>query len=400
MGSRSHRLLEAVGRYGGDEFVALLPEVADEHDAERVAQRILEQMKEPILVSEHPCFVTASVGIALFPRDGASVSDLMHSSDSAMYAAKSGERNSHSVYSPPMLAGKGRAKIELETALHRAIERDELVLHYQPKVDPRNVTMVGVEALMRWQRGATLVPPGDFIPLAEETGLIVPLSEWALREAARQARIWQDRFDFQESIAVNLPNRMFERAELVDYIHGVVTEHGVPHRAIMLEIIETDLMKGVKEGSGKAPMTLHRLKEMGIEISIDDFGTGYSSLQYLSDLPIGELKIDRSFVGELGLAPKKSDIVSAIVMLGRALNMKVVAEGVETLRQMEVLTGLGCRLMQGFLFSRPLPAAELQGWCEQNLLNRRAAWIANRSDDGDDAARGRHLRGAPVRIVN
>ena len=395
MGSRSHRMLEAVGRYGGDEFVALLPEVGDERDAERVATRILELMKEPIIVGGQECFVTASIGIALFPRDGASVTDLMRSSDVAMYAAKSHAPNTHALYSP-VLAGKGREKIELESALHKAIERNELVLHYQPKVDARSVRMVGVEALMRWRRNGVLVPPGDFIPLAEETGLIVPLSEWALREAARQARVWQDSFGFAESIAVNLPNRLFERADLVEYIHQVVTEYGVPHHAIELEITETGLMKD----AGNVNMTLHRLNEMGVEISIDDFGTGYSSLQYLSDLPIGELKIDRSFVGELGLAPKKSDIVSAIVMLGRALNMKVVAEGVETLRQMEVLTGLGCRLMQGFLFSRPLPAAELQGWCEQNLLNRRAAWIANRSDDGDDAARGRHLRGAPVRIVN
>ena len=393
MGSRSHRLLEAVGRYGGDEFVALLPEVADERDAERVASRILELMKAPIFVGGQECFVTASIGVALFPRDGASVTDLMRSSDVAMYAAKSRGPNSHALYSP-MLAGKGRQKIELESALHKAIERDELVLHYQPKVDARSVRMVGVEALMRWRRNGVLVPPGDFIPLAEETGLIVPLSEWALREAARQARIWQDAFGFAESIAVNLPNRLFERVDLVEYIHQVVTEFGVPHHAIELEITETGLMKD----AGNVNMTLHRLNEMGVEISIDDFGTGYSSLAYLTNMPISELKIDRSFVRELGLAPKSSDIVTAIIALARSLGLRVVAEGVETLRQMEVLHRLGCRLMQGFLFSRPLPPEEMAVWREQTLLARKASWIVERGDEGpDDAPRSKHLRAANIR---
>ncbi|MDP3822601.1 MAG: diguanylate cyclase, partial [Burkholderiales bacterium] len=236
MGSRSHRTLEAVGRLGGDEFVALLPEVVDERDAERVAQRILELMREPIFVGGQECFVTASVGIALFPRDGTSVADLMRNSDVAMYSAKGAGRNSASLYRPA-LAGQGREKLELESALHKAIERDELVLYYQPKIDVRGAKMVGAEALMRWRRNGVLVPPGDFIPLAEETGLIVPLSEWAIREAARQARIWQDNFGFADSIAVNLPSRLFERTDLVEYIHNAVTTYGVPHHAIELELL-------------------------------------------------------------------------------------------------------------------------------------------------------------------
>ena len=277
LGSRSHRSLEAVGRYGGDEFVALLPEVADERDAERVATRILDLMREPIFVGGQECFVTASVGIALYPRDGLTVADLLRNSDVAMYSVKSTGRNSSSMYRPA-LAGQGREKLELESALHKAIERDELVLYYQPKVDVRGAKMVGAEALMRWRRNGVLVPPGDFIPLAEETGLIVPLSEWAIREAARQARIWQDNFGFADSIAVNLPNRLFERTDLVEHIHNAATTYGVPHRAIELEITETGLMKDLQN----VIPTLHRLNEIGVEISIDDFGTGYSSLAYLT----------------------------------------------------------------------------------------------------------------------
>ena len=379
MGSRSHRTLEAVGRLGGDEFVALLPEVVDERDAERVAQRVLELMREPIFVGGQECFVTASVGIALFPRDGTSVADLMRNSDVAMYSAKSAGRNAASLYRPA-LAGKGREKLELESALHKAIERDELVLYYQPKIDVRGAKMVGAEALMRWRRNGVLVPPGDFIPLAEETGLIVPLSEWAIREAARQARIWQDNFGFADSIAVNLPSRLFERTDLVEYIHNAVTTYGVPHHAIELEITETGLMKDLQN----VIPSLHRLNEIGVEISIDDFGTGYSSLAYLTALPISELKIDRSFIRDLGMTPQSSAVVTAIIALARSLGLRVVAEGVENLRQMEVLHRLGCGVMQGFLFSKPQPPEDIETWLQQTILPRKAPWIG-KADEADVA---------------
>lgn len=370
MGSRSHRTLEAVGRYGGDEFVALLPEVADERDAERVAVRILDLMREPIFVGGQECFVTASVGIAMFPRDGLSVADLFRNSDIAMYSVKEQGRNAATLFRP-QLAGKGREKLELESALHKAIERNELVLHYQPKIDVRAAKMVGAEALMRWRRNGVLVPPGDFIPLAEETGLIIPLSEWAIREVARQVRVWQDSFGFADSIAVNLPNRLFERTDLVEHIHQAVTTYGVPHHAIELEITETGLMKDLQN----VIPSLHRLNEIGVEISIDDFGTGYSSLAYLTTLPISELKIDRSFVRDLGLTPQSSAVVTAIIALARSLGLRVIAEGVENLRQMEVLHRLGCGVMQGFLFSKPQLPEDIETWLQQTVLPKKAPWI-------------------------
>ena len=380
-GSRSHRTLEAVGRLGGDEFVALLPEVTDERDAERVAARILEAMREPTFVAGQECFVTASVGIALFPRDGDTGADLMRNADVAMYAVKSQGRDASTVYSP-MLAGRGREKLELESALHKAIERNELVLHYQPKVDVRAAKMVGVEALMRWQRGDTLVPPGEFIPLAEETGLIVPLSEWALREAARQAHVWQQSFGFDDSIAVNLPNRLFERTDLVQHIHQAAIQYGVPHRCIQLEITETGLMKDLQN----VIPALHRLNEIGVQISIDDFGTGYSSLAYLTTLPISEVKIDRSFVRDLGITPQSSAVIAAIIALARSLGLRVVAEGVENLRQMEVLHRLGCGVMQGYLFSPAMSPDGLLAWLQQTVLPHKAPWIAKASGGatGDD----------------
>ena len=383
-GARSHRTLEAVGRLGGDEFVALLPEVSDDADAERVADRILEAMRESIHVAGQECFVTASVGIAIFPRDGLNLADLMRNSDVAMYSAKTAGRNSSAVYSP-QLAGRGREKIELESHLHKAIERDELVLHYQPKVDVRAARMVGAEALMRWQRAGVLVPPGDFIPLAEETGLIVPLSEWAVRQAARQVKAWQLSFGFSDSIAVNLPSRLFERSDLVEKIHEAVTAYGVPHRSILLEITENNLMKDLHNVS----LSLHRLNEIGVEISIDDFGTGYSSLAYLTTLPISELKIDRSFVRDLGITPQSSAVVSAIIALARSLGLRVIAEGVENLRQMDVLHRLGCGLMQGFLFAKALPPDELEAWLQQTVLPRKAPWIGTASDEPAPRVLGR-----------
>ena len=381
VGTRSHRSLEAVGRLGGDEFIALLPEVADEADAERVSQRILEAMREPVWVCGQECFVTASVGISMYPVDGQSVADLMRNADVAMYSVKDTGRNNSAVYSP-MLAGRGREKLELESALHKAIERNELVLHYQPKIDVRSARMVGAEALMRWQRGDTLVPPNDFIPLAEETGLIVPLSEWALREAARQAKIWSVNFGFDDSIAVNLPNRMFERSDLVETIHQAVSAFGVPHRAIQLEITESGLMKDLQN----VIPALHRLTEIGVEISIDDFGTGYSSLAYLTTLPISELKIDRSFVRDLGITPQSSAVVTAIIALARSLGLRVIAEGVENLRQMEVLHRLGCTVMQGFLFSKAIPPDKLEEWLQLTVLPRKEPWLVQAGADRSDLA--------------
>jgi PAS domain S-box-containing protein len=392
VGVRSHRTLEAVGRLGGDEFVALLPEVADERDAERVADRILEAMRLPIIIGMQECFVTASVGIAVFPRDGGNVADLLRNSDVAMYSVKSAGRNSQAVYRQS-LSGQGREKLELESALHKAIERDELVLYYQPKIDVRGARMVGAEALMRWRRQGVLVPPGDFIPLAEETGLITPLSEWAIREAARQARIWQDNFGFADSIAVNLPSRMFERTDLVEYIHTAVTTYGVPHHAIELEITETGLMKDLQN----VIPALHRLNEIGVEISIDDFGTGYSSLAYLTTLPISELKIDRSFVRDLGMTPQSSAVVTAIIALARSLGLRVIAEGVENLRQMEVLHRLGCGIMQGFLFSKPQPPEDIEDWLEQTVLPRKAPWIG-KAGTADGPEPLRVTRPRPLRI--
>jgi predicted signal transduction protein with EAL and GGDEF domain/DNA-binding NarL/FixJ family response regulator len=370
VGSRAHRSLEAVGRLGGDEFIALLPEVSDERDAQRVADRILEVMRDPVLVGGQECFVTASVGIAIFPRDGASVADLLRNSDVAMYSVKSQGKDNSALYSP-QLAGRGRERLELESALHKAIERDELVLHYQPIVDVRSARMVGAEALMRWQRGGTLVPPGDFIPLAEESGLILPLSQWALREAARQARIWQNNFGFSDAIAVNLPSRVFERADLIDQIHQNALTYGVAHRMVRLEITETGLMKELQS----VIPSLHKLRDINVEVAIDDFGTGYSSLAYLTTLPISELKIDRSFVHDLGVTPQSSGVVTAIIAVARSLNLRVIGEGVENLRQMEVLHRLGCSVMQGFLFSRAIPADDLERWLQQTVLPRKAPWI-------------------------
>ncbi len=368
--TRAHRTLEAVGRLGGDEFVALLPEVATESDAERVASRILESMKAPIYVAGQECIVTASVGVALYPRDGLSVLDLMRNADVAMYSAKASGRNAAAVYAPNLVTAS-RERLEIEAALYKALERQELVLHYQPKVDVQQGCVVGAEALMRWKRAGRLLPPGDFIPLAEEIGLILPMSKWALGEAARQLRIWRDRFGYSHSIAVNLPSRLFERADLVDHIRLSALACGVPLDTIQLEITETGLMKGQQ---GVFP-ALHRLNDIGVRISIDDFGTGYSSLSYLTTLPISELKIDGSFVRDLGLTPQSEAVATAIIALARSLGLGVVAEGVETERHAQVLHSLGCHVMQGYLFSRPLPADDFERWVLRARIQPGTPWI-------------------------
>jgi predicted signal transduction protein with EAL and GGDEF domain/CheY-like chemotaxis protein len=364
-GQRSHRTLEAVGRLGADEFVVLLPEVAEDDDAVATANVILDALREPMMAAGQECFITASVGVALFPAHGLNVADLLRHADVAMDLAKSQGRNTIMRYDP-QLASKARVRLDLDTALHKALERNELVLYYQPKVDVQTGRWVGAEALMRWRRDGQLVPPGEFIPLAEATGLINDMSLWAINEAARQAKEWELRLGFDASIAVNLPSRLFEQPDLVDKVEAILALHEVHPRGIELEITETGLMKDLQ---GVVP-SLHRLNQLGTEISIDDFGTGYSSLSYLTTLPISELKIDRSFVHGLGDTPQSTAIVSAIIALARALGLRVIAEGVEKVSQMEILYNLGCHICQGFLYAKPMPPAELEMWVVDVLSKR------------------------------
>ncbi|MBK1715529.1 EAL domain-containing protein [Rubrivivax gelatinosus] len=351
-GPRAHRDLETVGRVGGDEFVVLLPEVTDPADAERVAQRIVVALREPMrLAGGHERAVTGSVGVAIFPDDGETVQELHRNADLAMYEAKK-ERDSSMVYGPGLLK-----RPMLEAALPGAADRGELELHYQPQVDVASGRLVGVEALMRWRFDGRLVMPGDFIPLAEESGDIYEMSRWALREAAAQALQWQNEFGFDGTIAVNLPPKLFLRSELIDLIDQLTTEAG--HRRLLsLEITETSLMRDVV-GVGPA---LRRLHQLGVDVSIDDFGTGYSSLSHLSGLHCAELKIDRSFVAKLGIEPTAVHIVRTIIALARHLSLRVIAEGVETERQVELLHGLECTRMQGYHIGRPVPAAQFEHW--------------------------------------
>ena len=375
-GQRAHRTLEAVGRLGADEFVVLLPEVGNEREAMATAYVILDALREPMMVAGQECFITASVGVAVFPQHGLNVADLLRHADVAMDLAKSQGRNTAQLHDP-QLASKGRVRLDLDTALHKALERKELVLHYQPKIDVRTNRMVGAEALMRWNRDGKLIPPGDFIPLAEATGLINQMSLWAIDEAARQAAEWHRNFGFDASIAVNLPSRLFEQSDLVEKIEAILLARQVPPRAIELEITETGLMKDLQ---GVVP-SLHRLNQLGTEISIDDFGTGYSSLSYLTTLPISELKIDRSFVRDLGDTPQSSAIVSAIIALARALGLRVVAEGVEKLSQMEVLYNLGCHICQGFLYARPMSPADVERWLQDTQQGQTLPRLGNLTNE-------------------
>ncbi|WP_374255502.1 EAL domain-containing protein [Aquabacterium sp.] len=377
MGQRTHRTLEAVGRLGADEFVVLLPEVADQDEAMETARHILAALRQPMMAAGQECFITASVGVAVFPAHGLSVADLLRHADVAMDIAKSQGRNTALLYDP-QLASKSKVRLDLDTALHKALERKELVLYYQPKIDVCTSRMVGVEALMRWQRDGQLVPPNEFIPLAEATGLITEMSLWAIEEAARQAKRWQQEFGFNASIAVNLTSRVFEMPDLVEKIEHILHREGVSPRSLELEITETGLMKDLQ---GVVP-SLHRLNQLGTEISIDDFGTGYSSLAYLTTLPISELKIDRSFVRDLGDTPQSSAVVSAIIALARALGLRVIAEGVETTTQMEVLYNLGCHICQGFLFARPMPADQVSTWVSDIQAGNELPQVSSASPSG------------------
>jgi diguanylate cyclase (GGDEF)-like protein/PAS domain S-box-containing protein len=358
---------DTVARLGGDEFTVSITDVVRVEDAARIARRMLESLEEPIRLDEHELFVTGSVGISVFPHDGLDAETLLKNADSAMYHAKEAGRNQYQFYNPTMSASALR-RLSLENSLRRAIERDELVLHFQPLVDADTERIFGAEALVRWKHPELgMVPPADFIPLAEETGLILPIEEWVLRHACREAKAWQVEGAPALKISINLSARQFRERRLIDNMKRVLHEAGLDPRCVELEITESALMRHTEEAIG----TIRGLKSLGLRIALDDFGTGYSSLSYLTRFPIDTLKIDRLFVKDIVSDTAGAAITAAIISMATGLRMEVIAEGVETREQLAELRKRGCRLMQGYLFGRPVPAADFRRLLEHQAAGRR-----------------------------
>jgi len=380
----------SVARLGGDEFTVLLTDLADPSAIEAVAQRLLDTMRRPFAFSGHELFVTASMGVATFPLDGGDVDTLLRKADIAMYAVKDSGRNGAMRFSSAMNTATAE-RWRLETALHRALEREELVMYYQPKVNVIDGTIVGAEALMRWKRGGELVPPGEFITVAEESGLIVPITEWAVREVCKQMVAWSEDGMPPMPVSINISGRHIQRANLVEPVQAALAGFRLDARLLELELTETVLMQNL----GHALPLLQALKELGVAISVDDFGTGYSSLSYLKKLPIDTLKIDRSFVRELETSADNAAIVAAIIAMSKSLKLRVVAEGVETQGQMMRLFDQGCLLMQGFLFSPAVPGSDFHGLI-RNAAGRRH-WRVNigprRGVTGPEGALDEHSSG-------
>ena len=347
---------DTVARVGGDEFCIVLPQLAHAGDATAVATKILESFTLPFAIEGRTLFVSPSLGVAIFPGHGVDAEELLRNADAAMYRAKEGGRNTVEVYTEELTV-RARERLSLETNLHSAIEGGQLTLHYQPKVDVRTERIVGVEALVRWQHPQLgLVPPGTFIELAEETGLIVPLGEWVLETACRQVRAWDDAGLPSLTVAVNLSARQFRHQPVADMVAGVLRRTGLQARRLELELTESLAL----EETESVTAALDDLHRMGVQCSIDDFGTGYSALSYLTRFPIDTLKIDKGFVGHIDGDSNESAIVRGVIALAHSLNLDVVAEGVETTEQLLFLRENGCDLMQGYLFSRPVPASELE----------------------------------------
>jgi PAS domain S-box-containing protein len=344
----------SVARLGGDEFTILLTDLDDAGIAERVTRRLLDAVRQPINCGDHELIVTASIGMAIFPQHGDDVDTLLRKADVAMYAVKDAGRNGWQPFDEAMSTASA-ARWKLETALPHALERDELVLHYQPKVNVVTGEIIGAEALMRWQRDGELITPGEFIKIAEDTGLIVPITEWAIAEVCRQLVEWERTGVKLVPVSINISSRHVQRANLVEPVHRALQQSRLPAGLLELELTETVLMHNLVA----ALPLLKSLKHLGVSISIDDFGTGYSSLAYLKRLPIDILKIDGSFVRELETSADSAAIVAAIIAMSKSLKMRVVAEGVETEGQMRRLFEQGCQLMQGWFFARAAPASEL-----------------------------------------
>lgn len=347
---------DTLARLGGDEFIWLLWKVRNRGGAARVAEKVMGLFQQPFLLGDREVFVTASIGISLFPEHGDNGETLVKNADIAMYRAKQSGRNNFQFHSGTYRS-VGWEQLALETAMRRGLERKEFVVYYQPLVNLEGGAIFGAEALLRWQYpGRGLVEPAEFIPLAEETGLIVPLGSFALRQACRQAKSWSARGGAPLRASVNLSARQFEQEGLAAAVAAVLRETGFPAELLDLEITESLAMKNVE----KTVVVLRDLKKLGVGITLDDFGTGYSSLSYLKKFPIDTLKLDQSFVRDLSDDPNDAAIARAAIVLAHELRLRIIAEGVETPAQLAFLGHHRCDGLQGFLYSRPVPAEEFE----------------------------------------
>lgn len=341
---------DTVARWGGDEFTLLLPQISCPKDAAKSAQRVVEALKPPFNLDGHELYITSSVGIALYPYAGEDSQTLLKSADGALYRAKELGRNNYQFYSAALNA-KASELLTLESRLHQALERQELLVYYQPQVNITTGEVIGMEALVRWQHPEIgMISPATFVPIAEKNGLIIPIGKWVLRTACAQNKAWQDQGLAPLSVAVNISVRQFQQSDLVETVIGILAETGLEPCFLELEITESIAMLDVEFTYGM----LRNLQRLGIRIALDDFGTGYSSLSYLKKFPFDVIKIDQSFVRDLSADSKDMAVITAAIAIGRQLKLSVVAEGVETEAQLNFLRSLHCEEGQGYFFSQPL----------------------------------------------
>jgi diguanylate cyclase (GGDEF)-like protein/PAS domain S-box-containing protein len=351
------RASDTVGRQGGDEFLVLLPDISHVEDAARVAEKVVSEITQPYFVAQHELATGASIGIAIFPDNGADLVELLRNADAAMYAAKQAGRNRYQFYSHSMNA-RASERLQLEHDLRYAVERGELYLAYQPQVAMASGTVVGIEALARWRHPKLgLVPPDRFIPLAEESGLILPIGEWVLREACRQRSAW-NALPASVRMCINVSAIQFRQPDFAELMTEVLRATGLPAASVELELTETVLMQGTQG----VIAALSGLSSQGLTLAIDDFGAGYSSLSYLRHLPIQRLKVDRSFISDLDVSDDAAAITRAILSMGHTLGLEVIAEGVETDAQAALLRAAACDRVQGFLYCEPMESEALEAW--------------------------------------
>lgn len=367
------RETDSVGRLGGDEFAIVLGNLQESDDAERVAAKVLKCLAEPVMVNDHELFITTSIGISSFPRHHESPEELVKKADIAMYNAKSQGRNNYKIYSSSLDLDSERRMV-LESSIRRALDRNEFRLHYQPKVNIDSGDVTSFEALIRWQHPELgLLPPGEFISLAEETGLIFPIGEWVLNEACSQMRQWLDDGLGQVRVAINISGYQLQQQNLLTQISQALDKADLPPDSLELEVTETVVM----QNPDFAVAVLRQLNDLGIHISIDDFGTGYSSLSHLKRFAVNTLKIDRSFVNEVDRNTTDAAIARAIIAMGNSLDLNIIAEGVETESQLEFLRKHHCHEIQGYLFSKPVPADQATRILRDGLMSPVSKGVAS-----------------------